>query len=121
LLSCAKGPASAVRLGVRKVPPNCELRVVEETQIVSPEWIEVNPAGSVTSNETTRATNAGGLIMSLTIDRSSGLSYFGLGVRAICFDDNLYSIFHRIFEGHLDSEQSVLVSRFGFDRFHRPT
>ena len=27
---------------------------------------------------------------------------------------------HRIFEGHLDSEQSVLVGRF-FVRFHRPT
>ncbi len=38
-----------------------------------------------------------------------------------CFDANFHSIFHRIFEGHLDSEQPVLVSRFGFVRFHRPT
>ena len=29
---------------------------------------------------------------------------FGRGVRATCFDGNLYSIFHRIFEGHLDAE-----------------
>ena len=46
---------------------------------------------------------------------------FGLGFRATCFDGDLHSIFHRIFEGHLDSEQAVLVGRFGFVRFHRPT
>jgi len=38
-----------------------------------------------------------------------------------CFDGNLHGIFHRIFEGHLDSEQAVLVGRFGFVRFHRPS
>ena len=46
---------------------------------------------------------------------------FGLGFRATCFDGDLHGTFHRIFEGHLDSEQSVLVCRFGFVRFHRPT
>ncbi len=46
---------------------------------------------------------------------------FGLGFRATCFDDDLHSIFHRIFEGHLDSEQAVLVGRFGFVRLNRPT
>jgi aryl-alcohol dehydrogenase-like predicted oxidoreductase len=46
---------------------------------------------------------------------------FGLGFRATCFDGDLHGTFHRIFEGHLDSEQSVLVGRFGFVRFHRPT
>ena len=46
---------------------------------------------------------------------------FGLGFRATRFDGDLHSTFHRIFEGHLDSEQAVLVGRFGFVRFHRPT
>jgi hypothetical protein len=39
---------------------------------------------------------------------------FGLAPRAACFDGNLHSTFHRIFEGHFDSEQAVLVGRFGF-------
>jgi hypothetical protein len=29
---------------------------------------------------------------------------FGLGFRAACSDGDFHSIFHRIFEGHLDSE-----------------
>jgi|SRR5436309_11445789 len=29
---------------------------------------------------------------------------FGLGFRATCFDGDLHSTFHRIFEGNLDSE-----------------
>ena len=45
----------------------------------------------------------------------------GLDFHATCFDRNLHSIFHWIFKGHLDSEQAVLVVRFGFVRFHRPT
>ena len=51
----------------------------------------------------------------------SAFDCFGLGFRATCFDGDLHSTFHRIFEGHLDSEQAVLVGRFGFVRFHRPT
>jgi hypothetical protein len=43
------------------------------------------------------------------------------GFRASCLDSDLHSTFHRIFEGHLDSEQAVLVGRFSFVRFHRPT
>ena len=31
---------------------------------------------------------------------------FGLGSRATCLDGDLHSTFHRIFEGHLDSEQA---------------
>jgi len=50
-----------------------------------------------------------------------GFDCFGLASRASCFDGDLHSTFHRIFEGHLDSEQAVLVGRFGFVRFHRPT
>ena len=53
--------------------------------------------------------------------RSLTFDCFGLGFRATCFDGDLHGTFHRIFEGHLDSEQSVLVGRFGFVRFHRPT
>ena len=53
--------------------------------------------------------------------RSFTFDCFGLGFRATCFDGDLHGTFHRIFEGHLDSEQSVLVGRFGFVRFHRPT
>ena len=49
-----------------------------------------------------------------------GFNCFGLGFRTY-FDGDLHSIFHWIFEGHLDSEQAVLVGRFGFVRFHRPT
>jgi hypothetical protein len=46
--------------------------------------------------------------------RSFTFDCFGLGFRATCFDGDLHGTFHRIFEGHLDSEQSVLVGRFGF-------
>jgi hypothetical protein len=52
---------------------------------------------------------------------SSGFDLLGFGFRATYFDNNLHSIFHRIFEGHLDSEQAVLVDRFGFVRFHCPS
>ena len=55
------------------------------------------------------------------VNGSSGFDFLGLGFHATCFDGDLDSIFHRIFEGHLDSEQAVLVDRFGFVRFHRPT
>ena len=51
----------------------------------------------------------------------SACDFFRLGFCATCLDDDLHSIFHRIFEGHLDSKQAVLVGRFGFVRFHRPT
>ena len=34
----------------------------------------------------------------------SAFDCFGLGSRATCFDGDLHSTFHRIFEGHLDSE-----------------
>jgi hypothetical protein len=54
-------------------------------------------------------------------DRGFTFDCFGLGFRTTCFDGDLHSTFHRIFEGHLDSEQAVLVGRFGFVRFHRPT
>ena len=36
-------------------------------------------------------------------------------------DGDLHGIFHRIFEGHLDSEQAVVVGRFGLVGFHGPT
>ncbi len=36
--------------------------------------------------------------------------------RATRFDGDLNGTFHRIFEGHLNSEQPVLVGRFGFVR-----
>ncbi len=49
------------------------------------------------------------------------LDCFGLVFPAAGFDGDLDSIFHRVFEGHLDPEQAVLVGRFGFVRFHRPT
>ncbi|HEY3121650.1 MAG TPA: hypothetical protein VGL15_13560, partial [Vicinamibacteria bacterium] len=39
--------------------------------------------------------------------------FLGRGFRATCFDGDLHSILHRIFERHLDSEQAVLVDRFG--------
>ena len=58
--------------------------------------------------------------MLLADDGLSGFDFLGLCFRATCFDSDLHSIFHRIFEGHLDSEQAVLVDRFGFVRFHRP-
>jgi hypothetical protein len=50
-----------------------------------------------------------------------GFDLLDLGFRATCFDGDLHSILHRIFEGHLDSEQAVVVGRFGFVRFHRPS
>jgi hypothetical protein len=70
-----------------------------------------------------------GLLEPRTINRdkpgllsgSSGFKSLGLGFREPCFDGDLHSIFHRIFEGHLDSKQAVLVGRFGFVRFYRPT
>lgn len=55
------------------------------------------------------------------VNGSSGFDFLGLGFRASCFDSDLLGIFHRIFERHLDSEQAVLVDRFGFVRFHRPS
>ena len=55
------------------------------------------------------------------LNGSSALKPLGLGFRDTCFDGDLHSIFHRVFEGHLDSEQAVLVGRFGFVGFHRPT
>ncbi len=45
----------------------------------------------------------------------------GLDFYATCLDGDLHSIFHWILKWHLDSEQAVLVVRFGFVRFHRPT
>ena len=51
---------------------------------------------------------------------SSGFEFLGLGFRDTCFDGDLHSILHRIFNGHLDSEQAVLVGRFGFVRFYLP-
>ena len=48
-------------------------------------------------------------------------NYFCLGFYASFLDDDFHSIFHRVFEGHLDSKKAVLVGRFGFVRFHRPT
>jgi hypothetical protein len=38
------------------------------------------------------------------LDGPSGFDFLGLGLRATCFDGDLHSIFHRIFEGHLDSK-----------------
>ena len=55
------------------------------------------------------------------LNGSSGFEFLGLGFLDSCFDGDLHRILHRIFEGHLDSEQAVLVGRFGFVRFHRPT
>jgi hypothetical protein len=51
----------------------------------------------------------------------SSCDCFGLGFRAPFFDGYLHGIFHRVFEGYLDAEQAVVVGRFGFVRFHRPT
>ena len=51
----------------------------------------------------------------------SGFEFLGLRFRNTCFDGDLHSILHRILEGHLDSEQAVLIGRFGFVRFYRPT
>ena len=72
----------------------------------------MNRASSVVGREET---------LSSQVNGSSGFDYLGLGFRATYFDGDLHSIFHRIFEGHLDSEQPVLVDRFGFVRFHRPS
>jgi hypothetical protein len=52
--------------------------------------------------------------------RPSGFQFLWLGFRATLFDGNLHRILHRIFEGHLDSEQAEMVGRFGLARFHRP-
>jgi len=60
-------------------------------------------------------------LKSSQVNGSSGFDYLGLGFRATYFDGDLHSIFHRIFEGDFDSEQPVLVDRFGFVRFHRPS
>ena len=68
-----------------------------------------------------------GVIRGRTMNRlyyvkgSSDFDFLGLGFLATCLDGDLHSILHRIFERHLDSEQAVLVGRFGFVRFHRPT
>jgi hypothetical protein len=58
---------------------------------------------------------------SLRLNVSSGLDTFGLGFNPTWLNGDLHRIFHWIFEGHFDAEQSVLVGRFGFVRFHRPT
>jgi hypothetical protein len=58
---------------------------------------------------------------SARINGSSGLDTLGLGFRPTWLNGDLHRIFHWVFEGHFDSEQSVLVGRFGFVRFHRPT
>ena len=55
------------------------------------------------------------------VNGSSDFDFLGLDFRATYLDGDLHSIFHRIFEGHLDSEQTVLVGRFGFVRFYRPS
>jgi hypothetical protein len=52
---------------------------------------------------------------------SSARDLFYLGLRAARFNGDLHRIFHRIFEGHLDSKQAQLVGRFRLVRFHRPT
>jgi hypothetical protein len=58
------------------------------------------PAGDSESNEIRVATppQGGGWSLSFLFD------CFGLGFSATCFDGDLYGTFHRIFEGHLDSE-----------------
>ncbi len=76
---------------------------------------------AVVSDLMNRASSVVGREETLSVNGSSGFDLLGLGFRATCFDGDLHSIFHRIFEGHLDSEQAVLVGRFGFVRFHRPT
>ena len=57
----------------------------------------------------------------LRVTGSRGFDLLDRGVRATRLDGDLHSIFHGIFEGHLDSEQAVLVDRFGFVRFHWPS
>src|ERR1035438_7731630 len=51
----------------------------------------------------------------------SGFDFLDLGLGATRFDGDLHSIFHRIFEGHFDSEEAVLVDRFSFAGFHWPS
>jgi hypothetical protein len=54
----------------------------------------------------------------LQVNGSLGFDLLGLGFRDTHLDGDLHGIFHRIFEGHLDSEQTVFVDRFGFVGFH---
>jgi len=88
------------------------------------EWPQSH--GARRSRERSRERSAEeGMLKPGTIDRdqlngSSGSKSLGLGFRDTCFDGDLYSIFHRIFEGYLYSKQAVLVGRFGFERFYLP-
>ena len=81
-----------------------------------PASVQECPLGKLVDKRTFRI-----MYLARIASRSLTFDCFGLGFRATCFDGDLHSIFHRIFEGHLDSEQAVLVGRFGFVRFHRPT
>jgi len=50
----------------------------------------------------------------------SACDFFGFGFRLGGVDDHFHSIFHRIFEGHFDSKQTLLIGCFGFVWFHWP-
>ena len=57
-----------------------------------------------------RASSVVGREETLSVNGSAGFDFLDLGLRATCFDGDLDSIFHRIFEGHLDSEEVVSKS-----------
>ena len=84
--------------------------------VLGPASVQECPLGKLVDKRTFRI-----MYLARIASRSFTFDCFGLGFRATCFDGDLHGTFHRIFEGHLDSEQSVLVGRFGFVRFHRPT
>ena len=84
--------------------------------VLGPARVQECPLGKLVDKRTFRI-----MYLARIASRSLTFDCFGLGFRATCFDGDLHGTFHRIFEGHLDSEQSVLVGRFGFVRFHRPT
>jgi hypothetical protein len=83
---------------------------------LGPASVQECPLGKLVDKRTFRIMYLAGIA-----SRSLTFDWLGLGFRATCFDGDLHGTFHRIFEGHLDSEQSVLVGRFGFVRFYRPT
>jgi hypothetical protein len=94
----------------------CGLATLRRRLVLGPASVQECPLGNLVDKRTFRIMYLAGIA-----SRSLTFDWLGLGFRATCFDGDLHGTFHRIFEGHLDSEQSVLVGRFSFVRFHRPT
>src|ERR1700730_10820915 len=94
----------------------CGLATLRRRLVLGPASVQECPLVNLVDKRTFRI-----MYLARIASRSLTFDWLGLGFRATCFDGDLHGTFHRIFEGHLDSEQSVLVGRFGFVRFHRPT